>query len=224
MILAGNQPCYLPYMALFNRIARADIYMHSGHLQFSNKSFHNRTYIKGVRLTVPVSRTFGDQINQVVIKNNEWIPAHFAMIEAAYKDEPYFNSFFPRLADLLMAECSFLDIFNRRLIDFFCHVLSIETKIVDSAQWHFEGTATEKNIQMCRAVGADWYLQSINGRDFTDEQEMNEAGIGIVWQHFKQPDYGQDMNYNEGKLSIIDPLARLGPKRTRELVFESWVP
>ena len=57
--VAGHQPQYLPYLGIFNKIARADKFVFVDHVQFHRKSWQNRTLVIGnggqeILLTIPV--------------------------------------------------------------------------------------------------------------------------------------------------------------------------
>ena len=215
MILSGHQPCYLPGIQLFNKIALSDTYMHCGHLQYQAKSWHSHNFIRTGELIVPVHRTFGDQINQVTIADGRWRRKHVKAIEVAYTGFRFFDHYFKPLEAIILGDCNMLDTLNRKLIDAIIGWLGIRTRIVDSAHWHFEGDAVGKIIEMCRAVGANEYLSNEGAEayiHYPQEEQMKEAGIAHRWQKFNQPVYGQDMKVNDGRLSVIDLLFRFGPE------------
>ena len=214
MILSGHQPTYLPGIQLFNKIALSDTFMHCGHLQYQAKSWHSHNFIRTCELTVPIHKTFGDQINQVTVADGPWRRKHVKAIEMAYRGFRFFDDYFPVLKDIIMGDWNFLDALNRILIGQIVYWLGIKTRIVDSAQWQFEGDAVDKIIQMCKAVGATEYLSNEGARSYIgypQEERMKEAGITHCWQKFVHPIYGQDTRMNDGRLSVIDLLFRHGP-------------
>ncbi len=193
--------------------------MHCGHLQYRAKSWHSHNYIRTGSLTVPVHKAFGDRINQATIVGGSWRRKHIRSIGLAYKDFPYFNEYFFVLREILEYEWTFLDTFNRFLTDTILKWLGIKTRVLDSAAWHFEGDAIDKIIQMCRAVGATEYLSnegaSIENGGYIvaeDIRRLADAGIKHRWQVFNHPYYGQPMDINDGRLSILDLLFVKGPE------------
>lgn len=222
-ILSGNQPCYLPYVGLFSRIAQSDIHMHCPYLQFvkrmkglGRRSWHNSNIITDNRwLTVPVHvprKRPPASLAEVKIAHDGWSEEHLWAIREKYGEMKYFDLYYPGLAAIIGWPWNMLALLNQALIQQICEWLEIKTTLIDSANWHWEeGDATEKNIRMCRIVGADTYLQSINGKEFTDEERMKEAGIKVKWHHFVDHYYGQDISTNLGRLSVIDLLFRQGP-------------
>ena len=82
MIIAGHQPQYLPYLGIFNKIAKADIFVFADNLQYEKKSWQNRTLIKSNRgeeivLSIPVKtkQKLYQKINRLKL--------------VLYKNEPY---------------------------------------------------------------------------------------------------------------------------------------
>jgi hypothetical protein len=214
MILSGHQPCYLPGIQLFSKIALSNVYMHCGHLQYRAKSFHSHNFIRTGELIVPVHKTFGDQINQVTIANGRWRRKHLTAIRMAYRGFRFFDDYFPGLRDIILGDWTTLDTLNRKLIDAMLGWFGIETKITDGAKWHFDGDAVDKIIRMCKATGATEYLSNEGAKayiHYPEEDRLKEAGITSRWQRFTQPVYGQDLSINGGRLSAIDLLFRFGP-------------
>lgn len=225
MILSGNQPCYLPSLRLFNRMAHSDLYMHCPKLQFVKKSYHHHNFIKGATLTVPTCSTFGASIFDTQILGTHWIKKHLKAIAHNYGGSKYFTHYYPELEHFYHSrEWNSLGAFNMNLITLLAGWLGITTRIDDGLRYPiFTGDATEKNIQMCKAVGADTYLQSENAREYQDSERMAQAGIKEMWQRFVLPAYGQDRKTNGGELSALDPLFLHGPG-ARQLMLDGWRP
>ena len=55
MILAGDQPDYLPYIGFFHKMSNCDSYMIVDHVQYSKKSFQNRNQISNADLILDES-------------------------------------------------------------------------------------------------------------------------------------------------------------------------
>ena len=230
MILSGNQPTYLPSMRLFNRIAHSDVYMHCPHLQYQRKSFQSHNFIKDAELCVDchVPSTPDNpfpSIGEVMISGDHWRRKHLRAIKHDYCGARYFEQYYSGLALILTKDWRMLTLLNQALIEQICKWLELTTRIVDSANWHWTGDATDKNIQMCKIMGADVFLQSENAAKenggymtYAEIDRMAEAGIKVIWQKFK-PVYALSRR-NGGELSIIHHLFVDGPS-TRQLVFDS---
>lgn len=215
MILSGHQPVYLPGIILFNKIALSDAFMFVGHCQLSNKSWHTRNRIRlGERelmLSVPVSKQFGQSINDTAILDDGWQRKHLGSIRQAYGKRPYFREYFPRLEALIGAQWASLGDMNIALIKAMLGWLEIDTPILDSRDYEITGNKTDMLISMCQAVGADQYLSNEGSRDYVDEAAMAREGIFHTWQHFEHPVYEQGAAFMEN-MSAIDLLFNAGPQ------------
>ena len=59
-VIVGHQPQYFPYIGIFNKILKSDIFLFVDSTKFVSKVWHNRTIIKDKKdkvfyLTIPVS-------------------------------------------------------------------------------------------------------------------------------------------------------------------------
>ena len=212
MILSGHQPCYLPGIQLFNKIARSDAFMFVGHCDYQPKSWHSHNFIRTCELIVPVHK--GPSINETTLVDGPWRRKHVKSIEAAYRDFRFFDEHFPWLKSFIEDRWGSLGGLNRDLIIEIIERLEIDTKIHDSREHQIEGAKEDMLISMCKAVGADEYLSNEGSRDYigySQEAKMKEAGITHRWQKFQHPVYGQESTMNGGRLSVIDLLFRHGP-------------
>ncbi len=210
MILSGHQPCYLPSLGLFAKMAKSDMFMHCGHLQFQRKSWHHRNYIllngKRKLLSIPVHASFPMPIRDVWFEDH-WKKDHLETIALAYGDAPYFDDYYPTLKVIICDHPHSLEQLNVDLTITMARWLDITTSIRDSAYWHFNGDAVDMIIQMCRAVDADKYLSNEGAKDYispSEEKRLEDAGIWHNWLYWEDPD-------DPEALSAIHHLFTLGP-------------
>lgn len=237
MILSAHQPCYLPGIQLINKIMLSDAFMHVGHCQYQPKSWHSHNFIRTCELIVPVHK--GASINETEIDYSgvddtglaRWQRKHIRSIELAYEKSPFFDDSFSVIEGVITERWKSLGQLNMIMLEMILDLLEIdEPEIYCSEDYNIEGAKTDMLISMCKAVGADEYLSNEGaGKDGwnqgyigpEEEQRMADAGIRHRWQSFTHPLYGQDGKQNLGRLSVIDPLFRLGAERTRELCQNS---
>ncbi len=216
MILSGHQPCYLPSLQLFAKMAKSDIFMHCGHLQFQHRSWHHRNYIwlngKRHMLSVPVQRPHIKPIRDAYfVVAQKWKYDHLDTIAQAYGKSPFFDDYFPTLKEIIFYHENSLERLNVELTEQIALWLGItKTALCDSAAWHFEGDAVDMIIKMCKALHADTYLNNMGATNYigsVQEDRMRDAGIKPAWLDFEDPD--------DEPLSAIHHLFTLGPEARR---------
>ncbi len=218
MLLSIHQPVYLPGIILFNKIALSDAFMFLGHVPFSKQSWQqrNRINVQGreLFLSVPVvtADRLGQGIDEVLIAPKDpWARKHVGSIRQAYAKRPYFNDYFPALADEITRPHTHLADLNRALIRLIMGWLGIATPVLESRDHEPEGHKTDMLITLCQAAGADHYVSNEGARAYIREDDMAAAGIRHCWQEFEHPVYDQGGAEFVPNLSVIDLLFNTGP-------------
>lgn len=214
MRLSGHQPVYLPGIILFTKIALSDEFMFVGHCDAGDGSWHNRNYIRGARLTVPIKHG-GESINATEIDGSHWKRKHLRSIELQYSKRPYFHIYFDKLKELIEMDWRTLGPLNMALIELFCIWLRLTSEITDSRDYKITGNKTEMLISMCEESGASEYLSNEGARAYVDELKMSRSGIRHRWMKFEHPIYDQGDPEFITNLSIIDLLFNCGPEAAR---------
>ena len=125
VILTAHQPCYLPWIGLFNKIGLSDTFCLFDIVQYQKKDFNNRNKIilnnNAKWLTVPVydSGRFDKKISDIRIYDNNWKKKHLKTIEQSYKKTKYFEDYFYPLSKILNSDFKFLVDLNFYLTLFF---------------------------------------------------------------------------------------------------------
>ncbi len=211
-ILSGHQPCYLPSLQLFAKMAKSNVFMLCGHLQFQRKSWHHRNYIwlngKRHRLSIPIRGPHDQLIRDAwFTDDSKWKEKHLKTIALAYGDYPFFEVYYPTLKEIFYSHPHSLEQLNAELTITIARWLGVKTAIRDSAFWSFEGDAVDKIIQMCKAVDADRYLSNEGAKSYIspiEEKRLEDAGIWHQWLTFADPDGSEP-------LSAIHHLCAWGP-------------
>ena len=116
------------------------------------------------------------------------------------------------IAPLVNFEARLLADYNINAIKTLCSLLDIQTQTLRSSDFPTSGKATERLISICRAVGADAYMCGGGSAGYQDDAAFSDAGIQLVPQKFKPPDYGSLPG-----CSIVDYLmfkGRTGPAQS----------
>lgn len=219
IIVSCHQPNFFPYLGVFDKIRQSHIFVVLDNYQFEKGTWGNRNRIKIAMnsqakwLTVPIIKGQSFRpINEILVANNiDWKKRHLNILRENYKNADYFDEYFPvikekvygieseKLIDYNLATCQiFLEIFNIK-VDF---VLVSKLKIPSDL------SATDKLIEISKAVGADIYLSGLSGKMYLDEAKFKEIELRI--HDFKHPIYKQLGIGFLKNLSAIDYLFNMG--------------
>jgi len=218
------------------------------HVQYENRNYQNRARIrvegKPQWLSVPlVQRSQAERIIDKRIDNPAdpaarwWGATHFQTLRHAYRSAPYFEQHAQRLQALLGERREALVDLDLATIDFLRDAFGITTPMVRSSTLGVTARKSELIVELCRVVGADAYLAGMGGsRDYLDRDAFAAAGIGLLWQEYRQEPYRQcgEAPFIAG-LSALDLLFNCGPapaglllraesRRTPQLVPASSAP
>lgn len=226
-VVAIHQPNYIPWPGYFHKLAACDVFVHLDAVQYPRgQSFAARNRIKtpnGVTyLTVPVSVPKGHEGKasylEVELADERWRDKHLKTVEQSYKRAPHFEEVFELYRAGLERGETLVDL-NIGLIEAIARYLGIETRRVRLSELLDSfGEKTELILDVCRAVGSDTYLSgSGGGREYTNEELLNEHGIELRYDEYEYPEHPQLWNGFEPNLSVLDLLFNCG-RAGRELV------
>lgn len=220
MILSAHQPCYLPWLGLFAKIARADKFVIFDAVPFSRHDYTNRVQIKThhgpLWLTVPVEHG-QPLLRDARIIQNGWQRKHLKTIEISYSKAPYFNRYFPDIEEMLHEDWHFLSSLDECLLRYFLDELGIQTPVVRASDYGFRGSKSALVMDMCKQLGADEYIFGCNGKDYADVSAFEQMGIKVHFQDYKHPTWPQLHGEFIAGLSVLDLLMNCGPDSLRIL-------
>jgi hypothetical protein len=210
-----HQPQYLPWVGLFDKIDQADGFVLLDTVQFSKHGWQNRNRIKTVAgpawLTVPVRQRLGQPMAEVAIDNGAtWARQHRQALASAYGGAPFFAGHRPFFDALYRARWDRLLDLNLEAFRYLAGALGVSAKVVLASSLEARGTATERLVSICRAVGADTYLAGAGGHAYLDPRRFEEAGIAVEFQAFACPVYPQRFGGFAPNLSVVDLLFNCG--------------
>ncbi|QGY40884.1 hypothetical protein GM415_12340 [Pseudodesulfovibrio cashew] len=214
------QPHYLPWVGYFEMIDRVDVFVFLDDVQFIKREWKNRNRIRSGPttedtkwLTVPAVKE--DQMKAIkdvrISEHSDWVQNHLNSIRHTYQGTPYFTPWFDRISEKL-DEFRNMTVgnLNIALISWLCEEMGIGTKLVLSSDLDVPGKKEQKLINICGAIGADFYLANNATATYTGEADFGPHGIEFRTQDYTHPEYAQ---FNKGKglpfishLSVIDLL------------------
>ena len=131
MICSIHQPNYIPYLWLFQKIYKSDVFIFYDIAQYTKWDYHNRNTIKWsnweILLTIPVNISLWDKICDVYI-NNKILKKHLKTIEQSYKKAQYFDEVFPLVSEIYSYQWSKLSEFNILSIRKICEYMKFSSK------------------------------------------------------------------------------------------------
>ena len=228
MLVAIHQPHYLPWLGYFSRMASADLFVLLDHVQFERSNYQNRTRVRidgePRWLSVPVEqRSREESIADKRIDNGlegprHWSRSHFLTLRHAYREAPHLRACLPGLEAIYRTRFEKLVDLNAALLEFLRDALRIRTPLVRSSTLGAHGAKSELVLDICRRVGARALLVGLGGsRAYLDREAFARAGISLVLQEFRHPEYRQcGAGFTPG-LSAIDLLLNCGPEARRLL-------
>lgn len=219
MKIAISQPAYLPWLGYFDLIDQVDTFVLLDSVQFEKQSWQHRNRIKtptGLQwLTVPVlfRGHFGQLIHEVQVRDREFCKQHLRAVELNYRRAPFFEQYFPDLERILKKGSASLLELNRALVDWFCQLLNVETKIIRSSELAGKGKRSELLVNLCETLGADSYLSPLGSAVYlmNDLSLFSDAGIEVAFQHYEHPEYRQLFSGFQSHASILDLIFNEGP-------------
>ncbi len=218
------QPHYLPWIGYFEMIDRVDVFVFHDDVQYIKQEWKNRNRIRKTRygretkwLTVPVisQGTSSSEIENIqCLDKKNWLLKHLNALKDVYGKAPYFAEVNALLEEALKNAASDLAGLNSLLVESICEYLGIKTRIVRASSLNVQGQKTEKLVQICRALGADWYVANNASSAYLDADLFRDNRVGFEYQDYKHPEYEQRSGIKilefVSHLSIVDLLYNQG--------------
>lgn len=227
MLVGIHQLHYLPWLRYFEKIARADVFIALDNIQFNKNGWQNRNKIKAPSgahlLSVPVHAGLGQTLDQIRIDTRKpWRKKHWRTLEQCYAKTPFFADHAAFLEAAYEREWDLLNSLNHYMLEYYLEYLGIETQIFFASDLDVPGIATERLINLIKAVGGTQYYSGAFALEvYLDADQLAEAGIELVLQHWKAPTYPQRYGDFVPDLSIIDLMMNYGPESLNLILGET---
>jgi len=211
--VSGHQPNYLPWLGLFDKIMRSDIFIIEDNVQYEQQGLTNRNRVKiqdkAKWLTVPIEHVGRPQlINQVKISPAEpnWTERHWRTLKHNYATAPFWNKYSDFFKDTYSRDWTMLIDLNLHLIYGIMNFLNIKTSIVMASSLNVVGEKSELALSKCKALGGSVQLAGSGARSYLNHARFEEEGITVVYQDFVYPIYRQLYGEYIPNLSVVDYL------------------
>ena len=217
MILTAHQPCYLPWLGLFDKIHSSNVYCYLDTVQYQRGDFNNRNRIlnneKVIWLTVPVDdgSRFQRTIKDIRIFGNHWKKKHLRSLEVSYQKSKYFEFYYEKIENILLKKYNFLVDLNYDLLLFFINEIDLNVKVIKASDYDFKGKKSDLILDMCEKLKAQHYVFGSQGKNYVNQKSFEKKKITLEFQNYKHPIYTQLSKNFFPNLSIIDLLFNEGP-------------
>jgi hypothetical protein len=218
--VAIHQSQYIPWTPYFAKIASADVFVVMDDLQFQKNGVQNRNRIRNKEsdfwLTIPVTGHLSDSIEEKKVANKEWKERHWKSIQMAYSNAPQWRHYASGLCELYSRDYSTLGQINDSFFHYIISELNIGTEIVYLSQLNVKGEKTALLLQICKTLGAGYYISGPGGRGYLDEEAFSECGIKVVYKESLPAVYRQFHGDFIPALSMLDMMLNVGQSEIGE--------
>jgi hypothetical protein len=221
MRAAIHQPMYIPYPGFFHKLSLADVLVIMDDVQY-DKRFTNRNRILVPQgpmwLTVPIVKEDKFLPNASVKINNSlrWSDDHWKKISLSYCNAPFYDLYAGPLEETFQRRSDLLLDLDLDLLKKSMEWLGLNIPVVRESELKSGGKATERLVNVCKAVGADTYVSGRGGRNYMDLALFENEGVRLVFQEYAPAPYRQRFTRTfVPDLSIVDMLFNLGPDASR---------
>ncbi len=224
-----HQPNFLPWLGYFQKLVQSDIHIILDDVQVPRRnggSWSNRTRLLGHGtprwLTVALEKQSGREYQvRELVAHVDWKDNCLSKIRAWYQGASHFGlvvGYLEKcLADMSSDICEFNIEMNFGVLD----LLELERPLViKSSTLGVETTATERLVDLVKAVGGDAYLIGHGSQSYFDESLFQAAGLGVIKQRLTLTPYPQHIvdSFVPG-LSFLDSFFTIGPHQLRNLIL-----
>ncbi|QWE16950.1 WbqC family protein [Polynucleobacter sp. AP-Nino-20-G2] len=231
MILTAHQPCYIPWLGFFQKLASADLFIYLDEVQYQVNDWNNRNRIKthqgAMWLTVPILRKnhLNKKIKDVEINASEpWGKKHWKSIQNAYSKAPFFYRYSEFFADTYDKKWYSLVDLNRYMLGWFLETLKIQVEVRPASNYQFVGRKGDLVLDICKQLHAEKFIFGALGRDYADLEVFKREGIETVFQDYAHPIYSQLHGEFTPNLSVIDLIFNCGDESKDILLSGNTTP
>lgn len=231
MIITIHQPEHLPWLGLFNKIAKADKFIILDSVQYEKNYFQNRNRILGTNgvqwLSIPVSNK-GHMDGSIATtqiasdpKNAKWREKYLQTVKMSYGKYPFFNEVFPMLEKAINTETDLFCEINMAIIRAFCDALEIHPEYVRSSELNVDGLKSSLILDICKEINTDVYIAGPSGRDYLDMKSFADNGIRVVFNDYHHPVYPQRRTEEfVSHLSALDLFMNVGFEEAKKVIMQ----
>ncbi len=225
MILAGNQPYFLPYIGYWQLINAVDLF------EICDDYNYRKGWVNRNRILVNGNPSYFHldiQHPTVNKKINEHIIADFAIdlklhqLQIVYGRAPFFRQSVEVMEEIYGFQDRNLGNFLANSIQIISNYLGIKTRFILSSEYERNRSlkSEESVIECCHILGGDTYYNAIGGTELYSFENFRENGIKLAFLKMGDIHYRQ-FNYDfVPNLSILDVMMFNPVEKIQEMLNE----
>lgn len=211
MTIAIMQPYFLPYIGYWQLMAAVDQFVIYDNIQYTKKGWINRNRFlrngEAVTFSLPLKKA-SDYLN-IVERSlaDDFAPRTLLNPFAeAYRKAPRFSEVFPVIESVVTAAPRNLFEYLKHSLVSVAKPLNIATPLVVSSTLAIDhGLRSEaKVIAICKALGADRYINSMGGQALYSRDTFAAEGIELAFMRTHVREYPQFGQPFVPALSVLD--------------------
>jgi hypothetical protein len=207
------QPYFLPYLGYFQLIAAVDTFILYDSIKYTKKGWinRNRMLMNGTDAMFSLPLKKGSDSLNVVERElaTDFDPTKLLnQFKGAYGRAPHFELTYPVLEQIVRHEDANLFRYIHNSIVRLSEYLGIKTEIRISSEITIdhELKSQDKVLALCKAVGADTYINTIGGVELYAKDDFRIQGIDLQFIKARPFEYEQFGAPFVPWLSIVDVL------------------
>ncbi len=213
MRVAIMQPYFMPYVGYFQLIGSVDVFVIYDNIKYTKKGWINRNRILQNGVAAVFSLPLASGSDSLDVGERELSSTYSGakllnLFRGAYGGAPNFDATYGLLEQVVNQDERNLFRFLRSSILLTAEYLGISTKIVTSSDLPVdrELKSQDKVLAICKALGADTYVNAIGGQELYSVSDFLQQGIALKFIRSRPFEYRQLGAAFVPWLSIVDVL------------------
>ena len=223
------QPYYFPYLGYFGLIKHSDMFIIGDNVQFMKGGWISRNRVLKQEdgwqyIGVPISKhPMKTVIKDVKICDSEpWQEKVFKQLVHYKRKAPYYEDVIQLIRNAFIYRTESISNLNTHLLAEVCKYIGIPFKRMAFADIGFSidnvDAPDEWALKICKAIGADTYVNPPGGIEFYDRNKYAKAGINLQFLKVNLRPYNQGREFFEVGLSIIDVMMFNSPQEIQMML------
>lgn len=214
MKLGIMQPYFFPYIGYWQLIHCVDKYVIYDDVNFIKGGWINRNRILSngnpqyFNIQMKGASSF-KKIREISVDTNIINKKKLLKtLDNCYSKAPWYHETMELMSEIILTEEENLGRYLEKSIRIICGRLGIGTEIIVSSDIHKDNAlkGEDKVIDICKACGADVYINAIGGKALYSFENFKRNGIKLLFLESGKVEYPQFGNLFVENLSIIDLL------------------